>query len=748
MSSRYDTRARVPRTTWLLHLAAWIDIQDKRTSFVGVVAGVCPHIPGVEETIVLLEKYVTLSCIESLSPVLRAVRRRPSRGDNHIFDLITGMLLLALGITTGDVPVFSTVCLCLVRGEDIQFHNRLPGVNREYLSTELCLSAANNLTYEPLCGSDGQTFHNLQAFRCYAAFFEGVRQLSVRYGACVDHPEPNHCALAFVIWRRVCGQDNRTYSSVWELMCESQRMSTPSHGSVLQLWSSCLHDGLKVELMCESQRMSTPSHGSVLQLWSSCLHDGLKVELMCESQRMSTPSHGSVLQLWSSCLHDGLKVELMCESQRMSTPPSLELMSTDGVIGEYPHQVYGPKGSRIPKCGEFNDLRRAIPVQYEGPCQHLCPVSMLYDPVCSTNMVEYPNIEAFQCDAARKPYNELSLLKEGPCPGKEEPICDGSVKDGGEVCGSNSITYSSLNQILCIRKHNPYLFILHDGACTLEDIKFPKEKAKICYFADNVPMQLPVCGTDNVTYSNPFIMKCAALRGYISEDVDVIHAGSCETDQEKNPIKEDCDKITSKMALIDEPLFCASDGRSYYSTRHYNCAVNKNSDWFNCSNIEFGLSYLWVLIASSIGAPESPRQSQTPVTQIVSDTCDPDSPSCDYYITQWHAPCQSIGVIVTDYITQWHVPCQSIGVIVTDYITQWHAPCQSIDAPCERLRSSQEGLLSQPLCASDGSSYVNSLALMCAITSQPDLTKRHKGACLPLVAPATIPPLQEDGEDT
>nr|CAD7432138.1 unnamed protein product [Timema monikensis] len=319
---------------------------------------------------------LTVVCFKGITP-----------GDVPVFSVVCFK-----GITPGDVPVFSVVCLCLVHGQDIQFHERLPGVDRQYISTDLCLSAAKNMTYEPLCGSDGQTFHNVQAFRCYAAFFE-VRQLSVRYGACVDHPEPSHCALAFVIWRRVCGQDNRTYSSVWELMCEAQRMSTP------------------------------------------------------------------------------------------------------------------------------------ISVQYEGPCRHLCPVSMLYDPVCSSDMVEYPNIEALHCDAARRPYNNLSLLKEGPCPGKEEPICDGSVQDGREVCGSNSITYSSINQILCIRKHNPYLSILHDGACTLEDIKFPKENAKICYFADNVHMQLPVCGTDNVTYSNPFIMKCAALRGHISEGTDLQYVG-------------------------------------------------------------------------------------------------------------------------------------------------------------------------------------------------------------------------------
>jgi len=45
----------------------------------------------------------------------------------------------------------------------------------------------------------------------------------VRRGACSTNPEPDHCVLSFVVWRQVCGFDNVTYSSVWELMCVAQR---------------------------------------------------------------------------------------------------------------------------------------------------------------------------------------------------------------------------------------------------------------------------------------------------------------------------------------------------------------------------------------------------------------------------------------------------------------------------------------------------------------------------------------------
>lgn len=69
----------------------------------------------------------------------------------------------------------------------------------------------------------------------------------------------------------------------------------------------------------------------------------------------------------------------------------------------------------------------------------------------------------------------------------------------------------------------------------------------------------------------------------------VRHEGSCEKDlmdegiveYEEDPCKEQqsvgpADNMTEKL------LFCASDGRSYYSSNQYACAVKTNSDWFHC----------------------------------------------------------------------------------------------------------------------------------------------------------------------
>ena len=48
-------------------------------------------------------------------------------------------------------------------------------------------------------------------------------------------------------------------------------------------------------------------------------------------------------------------------------------------------------------------LLLANSVQYEGPCSVQCPISLVYKPVCSSEDVGYPNIEAMKCSALRNP---------------------------------------------------------------------------------------------------------------------------------------------------------------------------------------------------------------------------------------------------------------------------------------------------------------------------------------------------------
>jgi hypothetical protein len=65
--------------------------------------------------------------------------------------------------------------------------------------------------------------------------------------------------------------------------------------------------------------------------------------------------------------------------------------------------------------------------------------------------------------------------------------------------------------------------------------------------------------------------------------------GNCEKDSvvedileyEEDPCKEQ-QSVGQPHRETNKPLFCASDGRSYYSPKEYACAVKKNNDWFHC----------------------------------------------------------------------------------------------------------------------------------------------------------------------
>jgi len=72
-------------------------------------------------------------------------------------------------------------------------------------------------------------------------------------------------------------------------------------------------------------------------------------------------------------------------------------------------------------------------------------------------------------------------------------------------------------------------------------------------------------------------------------DITVRHEGVCKNEAEdeetiiydEDPCQEQ--KTVSKPhSETKKPLFCASDGKSYYSSKHYACAVRTNGDWFHC----------------------------------------------------------------------------------------------------------------------------------------------------------------------
>ncbi|KDR09778.1 Serine protease inhibitor dipetalogastin [Zootermopsis nevadensis] len=107
---------------------------------------------------------------------------------------------------------------------------------------------------------------------------------------------------------------------------------------------------------------------------------------------------------------------------------------------------------------------------------------------------------------------------------------------------------------------------------------------------------MPVCGSNNITYPNPFVLKCAKERGVVSGDVKVRHEGNCRKDlEEEEVVQKQYDPCQEKQNAIaslnrtDQPLFCASDGISYYSSKNYACAVKTNGGWFQYTIIRIGV---------------------------------------------------------------------------------------------------------------------------------------------------------------
>ncbi|KAK7789399.1 hypothetical protein R5R35_010262 [Gryllus longicercus] len=319
----------------------------------------------------------------------------------------------------------------------------------------MCLEAARNTTWDPVCANDGQTFQNFLAFQCYVRFFR-ARGLSVRRGACSNQPVPDYCMFSFVVWRQVCGADNVTYSSPWELMCNAQRTRVPNH------------------------------------------------------------------------------------------------------------------------------------VEYDGPCRLRCAMSLVYDPICGSDGVDYPNPEALRCAAQRNP--GLQAARRGPC-APEAPVaaCRTMARARSRespVCASNGVTYPSHAHVLCLREYNPKLRILHDGPCRMEDVDTrPLDIVRLCHYADHTALWMPLCASDGRTYPNLFVLKCAQARLLMPKDVTVERAGECEASEGQTRAPEDededaCQRAAAEPRVIDRPLFCANDGRTYYNHRHYACAVQRDGDWF------------------------------------------------------------------------------------------------------------------------------------------------------------------------
>jgi Kazal-type serine protease inhibitor domain len=66
--------------------------------------------------------------------------------------------------------------------------------------------------------------------------------------------------------------------------------------------------------------------------------------------------------------------------------------------------------------------------------------------------------------------------------------------------------------VRCLKAANPALEVLHDGACTVQEVEKIVGLDDVCRMAMHRYEWNPICGADNVTYTNAYTFLCAAKK--------------------------------------------------------------------------------------------------------------------------------------------------------------------------------------------------------------------------------------------
>ncbi|XP_039277061.1 serine protease inhibitor dipetalogastin isoform X1 [Nilaparvata lugens] len=367
----------------------------------------------------------------------------------------------------GAAAILLAVCDCAV----------LPGVLPDHDIQCDCYSNAATARVNPVCGTDGRTYHNMCVFVCYQKEFE---DLDVKHeGECLgnvgafddseDSAEDCFCSKDINL---VCGTDNETYKNGCYLNCRAsdiKDLKVKHHGP------------------CVEPQVSAAS------TWVSA-----EAPIDCPCTREMNPVCGSDAKTYPNfCI-------LNCHSNHFK---------------DLKVKHHGP-------CVEPQVSAASTWVSAEAPID--CPCTREMNPVCGSDAKTYPNFCILNCHSNH--FKDLKLKHHGECEeyaGKksseqeiEDCFCS---KEINHVCGTDSKTYQNLCILNCRSRDTKDLKVKHHGACKTSKVVSTKDKTSTDCFCSKEMNH--VCGTDLKTYQNLCILNCHSRD---TKDLKLSHMGHCE----------------------------------------------------------------------------------------------------------------------------------------------------------------------------------------------------------------------------